>query len=113
MAARSVRDGIARGTGGRVIYHFVLRPGGRVETDFVPFWDVFRFGNHWDSAPCTPPPLRESLPGQNHGKAVNGLYGGMVFAALDHLNAEVEISAVAVAPLGEQDPAAVRRGPRP
>lgn len=91
-------------SGSDPIAQFVLRPAGRIDTDFLPSYDGFRFSNSWGDVPYSLPPLRGSLLDLKYGNADNGLCGGMVLGALDYFAAGQEIPRVANPPAGEQDP---------
>ncbi|MEJ7786597.1 MAG: hypothetical protein WKF96_17485 [Solirubrobacteraceae bacterium] len=82
----------------------MLRPAGRVETDFLPSLDGFRFGNSWPDTPYTLPPLRGTVLDQKYGNAEKGLCGGMVYAALDYFMSGSRIPVTDKPPAGEQDP---------
>jgi hypothetical protein len=84
--------------------HFVLRPAGRVETDFLPSRDGFKFSNSWPNTPYSLPPLKGSILDLKYGNAENGLCGGMVLAALDYFLSGQEIPQAIMAPSGERDP---------
>jgi hypothetical protein len=84
--------------------HFVLRPAGRVETDFLPSRDGFKFSNSWPNTPYSLPPLKGSILDLKYGNAENGLCGGMVLAALDYFLSGQEIPQATMAPSGERDP---------
>lgn len=91
-------------SGSDPVAHYVVQPAGRVDTDFLPSRDGFRFDNHWDNVPYSLPPLRGTLLDKKYGNAANGLCGGMVLGALDYFVAKQEIPPARDAPRGEHDP---------
>lgn len=90
-------------SGSDVQADFLLREAGRVETDFLPSRDGFKFDNSWPNTPYSLPPLRGSLLDYKYGNAKNGLCGGMTYAAADYFELGWEIPQNATAPLGEQE----------
>lgn len=91
-------------SGSDPVAHFVLRPAGMFETDFLPTRDGFKFKNEWTNTPYSIPPLRGSLLDKKYGNADKGLCGGMVLGALDYFAAGQEIPQMDTAPAGERDP---------
>lgn len=93
------------GDGDNAIVHFFLRPAElRRAGDFRPSEDGFRFSNSFGQVPYSLPPLKGSELDLKYGNAADGLCGGMVFAALDYVEADVQIPQTTVAPSTEQDP---------
>jgi hypothetical protein len=91
-------------SGSDPVAHFILRPAGKVETDFLPSRDGFHFDNKWPNTPYSLPPLRGTLLDKKYGNAENGLCGGMVLGAFDYFVAGQEVPSTTTAPMGERDP---------